>query len=261
MIELSQAAHESQMSQMSQTREPRPRPALSPIDILRGHPIFGKLPPNILEQLATYVTRRRVKRGSALFAKGDPGTGLMAVLSGTVKISVPSADGHEVVLNLIRAGELFGEIALLDGRPRTADATAMDDCELMVIDRRDFIPFVKNQPNIALNLIEILCARLRHTSEQVEDLMFLSLPARLAKTLLKLANRSDSDKRSATFTITQRELSQMIGMSRESTNKQLRAWEKRNWVRLGRGTLTIVNAGALAEISEDGADYGNGSRL
>jgi CRP-like cAMP-binding protein len=155
------------------------------------------------------------------------------------------------VLNLIHTGELFGEIALLDGRPRTADATAMEDSELMVIDRRDFLPFVREQPEIAVNLIEILCARLRRTSEQVEDLMFMSLPARLAKTLLRLANLDGSENKPVQFAMTQRELSQMIGMSRESTNKQLRAWEKRKWVRLDRGMLTVLDAIALSEIGED----------
>jgi CRP/FNR family cyclic AMP-dependent transcriptional regulator len=223
----------------------------TPTEVLRAHPIFGQLPGDVIAQLGTYATRRRVRRGARIFAKGDPGTGLMAVLQGSVRISVPTVDGREVVLNLMQAGEIFGEIALLDGQPRTADAIAAEDCELMVIDRRNFIPFVHEQPQVAVHLIEILCGRLRRTSEQVEDLMFGSLPGRLARLILRLAK--DNHAAMPELTITQQELSQMIGMSRERTNKQLRAWEKRKWLRLNRGKVMVLNAGALAGVGDSEA--------
>src|SRR5439155_1395031 len=105
--------------------------------LLRRHPLFGAIGPELLERLSSYATTRAVHRGDSIFAKGDPGNSLYAVCAGTVKISVPSADGKDAVFNLVGEGEIFGEIALLDGRPRTADATAMSDCELMVIARRD----------------------------------------------------------------------------------------------------------------------------
>jgi CRP/FNR family cyclic AMP-dependent transcriptional regulator len=146
----------------------------------------AKFPPAVIEHLGTYVTRRSVRRGATIFAKGDPGTALMAVLWGSVKISASSSSGHEAVLNIINPGQVFGEIALLDGQPRTADAVAMADCELMVIDRRDFIPFLRREPDVAIKLIETLCARIRRTSAHVEDVMYLSLRERLAKTLLEL---------------------------------------------------------------------------
>jgi CRP/FNR family transcriptional regulator, cyclic AMP receptor protein len=137
---------------------------------------------------------------------------------------------------------------LLDGQPRTADAVAMTDCELMMIDRRDFIPVLRREPDVALKLIETLCARIRRTSEQVEDVMYLSLPARLAKTLLELAGGLEASARQRDVRITQRELSNIIGMSRESTNKQLRAWEKRKWLRLERGGIVLVNPGAMGKL-------------
>src|SRR6202011_5932621 len=129
-------------------------------------------------------------------------------------------------------GQVFGEVALLDCRARTADAVAMTDCELMVIDRRDFIPFLHREPNVALKLIEILCARIRRTSAQVEDVMYLSLPARLAKALLELSGGVEASATRHKVHIAQRELGNVAGMSRESTNKQLRAWEERGWVHL-----------------------------
>ena len=120
----------------------------------------------------------------------------MGVLSGAVKISVASSDGRDVVLNIIHEGEIFGEIALLDGHPRTADATAMTDCEaFIVIERRDFLPFLRSQPDVTLKFIEILCARLRWTSEQVQDVTFLSLQTRLAKALASAHRRYRRAKR------------------------------------------------------------------
>ena len=152
--------------------------------VLRNHYLFGKL-----NREGTSIAWRpassakTAKRASTIiFAKGDPGTSLFAICRGAVKITVPSIDGHDAVFNLIGKGDIFGEIALLDGRPRTADAIAITDCELFVIERRDFLPLVREEPEIALKLIEILCARLRpEPPSRLGDLMFLHLPGRLAK--------------------------------------------------------------------------------
>jgi len=231
-----------------QMAPPRPPPdeAGDKLALLRGHSLLGQLPPAVLEHLGSYMRRWSLPRGTAIFAKGDPGTGLMGVLAGTVKISVPSADGRDIVLNIIREGEIFGEIALLDGCPRTADASAMTDCELMVIERRDFIPFLSSHPELMMKIIEILCARLRRTSEQVQELTFLDLPASLAKALLRLIDEAESTRK---VTITQREISQIIGRSRESTNKQLRAWAKEGLIRLERGAITVLQRERLAEVA------------
>jgi CRP/FNR family transcriptional regulator, cyclic AMP receptor protein len=215
---------------------------------LRNHPVFRELPPAVLEHLGTYMTRRKVPQGAMIFAKGDPGTTLMAVLSGAVRISVSAGNGHEAVLNIIKPGQVFGEVALLDGRARTADAVAISDCELMVIDRRDFIPFLQREPDVVLKLIEILCARIRRTSAQVEDVMSLSIPARLAKALLDLSGGVEASAAKRKVRIAQRELGNIVGMSRESTNKQLRAWERREWVHLERGSIAVVDAEALMKL-------------
>jgi CRP/FNR family cyclic AMP-dependent transcriptional regulator len=230
----------------------RPRDRLS---LLRNHPLFRDLPPTVIEHLGSYMKTRRVARGTSIFAKGDPGTGLMGVLAGTVKVSVASAEGKDVVLNVFHEGEVFGEIALLDGRPRTADATAMSDCELIVIERRDFVPFLSAHSDVMLKFIEILCSRLRRTSEQVQDITFLNLPTRLAKTLLQLTAAEDGSAASRKAAVTQREISQMIGISRESTNKQLRTWAKRGWIRLERGGVTVVAADKLAAVAAEGSEF------
>jgi CRP/FNR family cyclic AMP-dependent transcriptional regulator len=237
---------------MAAPRDIKPAP-VDRLSLLRNHPLFREFAPRILEQLASHMTRKSVPRNTIIFARGDPGSGLMGVLSGTVKISLLSTDGRELVINLIQPGEIFGEIALLDGHPRTADATTVSDCELIMIERRDFIPFVQSQPEVAIKFIEVLCARLRRTSGQLEDAVFLNLPARLAKTLLHLTGNSDKGA-TRKLPITQRDLSQIIGMSRESTNKQLRNWAERKWVRLERGSITILQPDALAEVAEEDVD-------
>ena len=175
------AAHRAQMARPGQ-RSSAVRPLLGQCELV----LFRDLPPPVIEHVGSYMKTRKVARGTTIFAKGDPGTGLMGVLAGTVKVSVASADGKDIVLNLFHEGQVFGEIALLDGRPRTADAIAMSDCEFVVIERRDFVPFLSSHPDVMLKFIEILCSRLRRTSEQVHDITFLNLPTRLAKTLLQL---------------------------------------------------------------------------
>jgi CRP-like cAMP-binding protein len=165
-------------------------------------------------------------------------------------VTSPSAEGKDAVFNLINEGAIFGEIALLDGRTRTADAVAVTDCQLMVIDRRDFLPLLRSQQELAIKIIDVLCARLRRTSEQVEDIMFLDLPGRLAKALLRLTDEASTKDRK--LTITQGEIGEIIGMSRESTNKQLREWQERKWIKLERGGISILVPVALRAIAERG---------
>src|SRR6516165_7986552 len=220
--------------------------------ILRDHYLFGKLTAQQIESLSACVVTRSVKRGTNIFAKGDPGTSLCAIGAGTVKISVPSVDGKDAVFNVLGKGAIFGEIALLDGNPRTADAIAVTDCELFVIDGRDFIPLIREEPEIALKIIEILCSKLRRTTEQAEEIMFLDLPSRLAKALMRLPGADTSGTGERKISITQKDLGSIIGMSRESTNKQLRIWESKKWVRLERNAVVILATDSLATIAELG---------
>ena len=217
--------------------------------VLRQHPLFQELNAEALDQLCRYAKSRAVRRGTIIFSKGDPGNSLYAVVKGTVKIGVTSAVGREAVFNIITPGEIFGEIALLDGGERTADAVATTDSELLVVDRREFMPFVKNQPILAIKLIELLCVRLRWISDHVEQVVLPHLPGRLARALIRLAEKNAATTVKQRLTVTQLELGQMVGMSRESINKQLRAWSKRNLVRLERGGIAILNRRGLDEIA------------
>ena len=175
------------------------------------------------------------------------------MISGTVKISISSPDGRNAILNLIGAGEIFGEIALLDGSARSADAIANTTCELFTIDRREFIPFVRSQPALAMKFIELLCARLRWTSDQVEQIILQNLPGRLASALLRLTEKHKLGPQGRTIAITQQEISEMVGMTRESINKQLRAWAARDWVRLEHGAIVVLKAEPLQTLAEAGS--------
>ena len=228
-------------------------PASNKLSVLRKHPIFSDLAPDALDQLCRYAQPTSLKRGATLFAKGDPGHSLYAVISGTVKISVSSPDGRNAILNLIGAGEVFGEMSVLDGRVRSADAIANTNCEILVIDRRDFLPFVHSQPALAMKFIELLCGRLRWTSDQVEQIILQDLPGRLASALLGLTEKRKLENASRTIAITQQEISEMVGMTRESINKQLRAWAARDWLRLEHGAIVVLNADPLRELVEVGS--------
>lgn len=213
--------------------------------LLRAHPLFGEFGSEVHDRLSTYAKIKNIKRGTTIFVKGDAGTCLFAVCDGVVQVTAPSAEGKNAVFNLIRAGEIFGEIALLDGKPRTADAVAFTDCSLMVIERRDFIPLLRSQPDITIRLLEVLCSRLRRTTEQVEDLMFLDLRSRLVKTLLRLSEMAKPDHGIA---ISQQDLSQIVGMSREMINKQLQIWVKEASISLKRRRITVLEPDVLVRL-------------
>ena len=228
------------------------RAVSSKLSVLRKHPYFADLEPEAFEQLCRYAKHTTLKRGASIFCRGDPGNSLFAVISGTVKISISSPDGRNAILNLIGAGEIFGEMGVLGGAPRSADATANTACEFFVIDRREFLPFVKSQPALSMKFIELLCGRLRRTSEQVEQIILQNLPGRLASALIGLTEKRKLEP-SRAIAITQQEISEMVGMTRESINKQLRAWANRNWVRLEHGAIVVLDAESLREIAEAGS--------
>jgi CRP/FNR family transcriptional regulator, cyclic AMP receptor protein len=225
------------------------------IALLRGHPVFDALTPAQMIQLVSLTCARRIASGTTLFMKGDTGAELFTVVSGTVKITVPSSDGREAVFNLVHAGEIFGEIALLDGQPRTADAVALTDCELMVIERRDFLSFVDCEPKVAKKLIALLCARLRVASIRMEEMVFFNLQARLAHLLVRLLQEHDAAHKKR-LAITQQKVSEMLGTSRESVNKQLQIWAKRKVIALKRGAIVVLEPQLLKGLVGAGDDFG-----
>ena len=175
----------------------------------------------------------------------------MAVLDGQIRISSTAAGGREVVLAILRSGEIFGEIALIDGGERTADATAMTDCNILIVDHRDFIPFLERRGDLCVKLLRILCRRLRQTDEQVEAALFERLEGRVAKALIRLAADDGNAGKPNTpirLRVTQQELAGMVGASRESVNKQLHVWQRGGFVELGKRQIVIRDPSALEEL-------------
>jgi CRP/FNR family cyclic AMP-dependent transcriptional regulator len=223
--------------------------------ILSQHFLLKNLSDADLSRLAEMATMRSYQSNEVVFLKGDPGNAMMAVLSGRIRISSYSPEGREVVLNVMYPGEVFGEIALIDGGERTADAFAMEPSQLLVLSRRDFLPFLEHNPQVCVKLLEVMCQRLRWTSAQVEDFFFLDLRSRLAKKLLYLLDRRGDTTASDGQThvrINQQMLAGMIGTSREAVNKQLRAWEEAGVIDVKRGVITVLKRDVLARTVEEG---------
>jgi CRP-like cAMP-binding protein len=219
--------------------------------IFERHLLFGKLSASEIDSLISYARVERYPAGREIFAKGSPGQSLMAVLGGSIKISSLSSDGKEVVFRIINAGEIFGEIGALDGEERSADATAMTDCELLVLNRRDFLPVLENRVDLCMILLRILCRRLRQTSEQVEDVMFRHLEPRIAKALLQLAESvglHGLQSTSVELHLSQRELGNMAGGSRESVNKILQNWHRQGLIDLAKASVLIRDLEALRRL-------------
>src|SRR6266850_5284874 len=154
--------------------------------LLAECPLFSGLRGEERNSLVARAHMRKFAAGENIFMMDEPGDSMMAVLSGNVRISVSSPEGKEIILAILNPGEAFGEIAVLDGKGRTADAKALTECSLAVLDRRDVIAFFERHPQAWLKLVEVLCERLRVTDQQIAEVALLELPARLAKAMLRI---------------------------------------------------------------------------
>lgn len=221
--------------------------------LLAGHSVLGRLKPVEIDQLLRFAVTRQFAAGETIFHRADAGNSMMSIVSGRVKVGVTGPDGREAVLAILGPGEILGEMAIFAGYPRSADATALEASELLVLNRRDIIPFLERHPEITIRLLGIVCERLRRTSEAIEDRTFLTLPARLAKALLNLGSSSGAPPAAGTrvnLNISQKTFASLLGTSRESLNKQLRAWSHAGLIRLGRGYLVIERPEALASAAK-----------
>jgi CRP/FNR family transcriptional regulator, cyclic AMP receptor protein len=199
---------------------------------------------------------RRVPAGETIFLMGSPGDSMMAVISGNIRISVTSADGREIVLSILTDRDVFGEIAMLDGKERTADARAMTPCTLAILERRDVLAFLERHPSAWQRLVEVLCFRLRHTDQHIAEIALLQLPVRLAKVLLRMsrvdATPAAGRKQEVRIQLSQRELGNFVGAARESVNKCLREWQRAGIVRIESSLITIADRDTLEELAAQG---------
>jgi len=206
-------------------------------------PLFAGLPPPEMERLGALVRARRYRRGEVIFLEGDAGSSLCIIAIGRVRIVLSGADGREVVLNVYGPGDFFGEFALLDGEPRSADAIAQEPCLLYWLTRNDFLAFLESHPRAASTLLAVLSRRLRHTTRVVQDAAFRDVPARLARVVLDLVTtrgRPHGDRVLVDGRFTQSELASMVGASRETVNKALRGFERSGLLRHERGVITVM---------------------
>lgn len=226
-----------------------------PIDrqaVLAENSLLKHLEPADRARLAEYAQVVRFAADAVIFQRGDAGDSMMAVVTGRVKICAHSEDGKELILNIIKPGEVFGEISLIDGEPRTADAAALEPAQLLVLERRDFQRHLEQNPRVAQRLLAILCQRLRRTSAALEESLFLEVPARLARVVLHLSRAYGIPARSGTcidVKLSQSQLGAIAGITRESVNKQLGLWRAAGWISVRGGYITVAEAGALVELA------------
>jgi CRP/FNR family cyclic AMP-dependent transcriptional regulator len=222
-------------------------------EILAGHFLLRHLRADELSRLASGAALVRYRAQATIFQKGDAGGSMMAVVSGRVKICIYSADGKELVLNIIDRGGMFGEIALLDGQPRSADAVAIEAAELLVLERNRLMPFLTANPDIASRMIGVLCQRLRHTSDALEDALLRDAPSRVARGLLRLAGtfgKQEGRGLRLDIKLSQQQIGNLIGISRESTNKHIVEWTRAEILAVNNGYITILDRKALESMSE-----------
>jgi CRP-like cAMP-binding protein len=211
-----------------------------PERMIRQHYLLSALEPSEAAALLKQAHICRYQAGDTVFRRDDPGDGLYGVLAGRILATVESEGGRELILNSFGPGDFFGEIALLDGKGRTATAVARDPSDLLFLARTDFLPFIEQRPQIAIRMIALLCERVRRTTGLVEDSLFLDVAARLAKQILILgASQSGSETPPVIVRAYHAELAQMIGVSREAVSKQLSEWREAGVVRLRRGSIVI----------------------
>ena len=232
---------------------------MAPLDkraLLETNYLFRDLDPSVVERVAALAITRRLGADEVLFLKGDTGDALYGVLEGRVRISTAAPGGKEIILNVMNPGDVFGEIALLDGGPRSADAAAMTAATLLAIRRWEFLDLMEREPGLARHLLELVCARVRSTSEMLEDAAFLALPARLAKRLLNLATVQGESlpDDGVALRISQSDLAQIMGTSRESINKHLQIWRREGWIGLARSRVILQDQQALQELVDLGAE-------
>ena len=213
-------------------------------DVLARALLFQGLTPEAAEELSSGLVRGTAQRGAVVFSEGEEGDSLYIVLSGKVKIGRTTADGRENMIAVLGPGEIFGELSLFDPGPRTATATAVTDCELAKLDHGTLAPWLSKRPEVSEQLLRTLARRLRRTNDQLADLVFTDVPGRVAKALLGLAERFGTAEGSGVrvrHDLTQEELAQLVGASRETVNKALADFAARGWLQVDSRSVLLLD--------------------
>ena len=212
-----------------------------------------------VDERAKLIARAQIRKYAAdetIFLKGSTGHSMMVILSGNVRISMPSPDGNEIIFGILVAGQIFGQIAMLDGKERFADARAAGECRLAILNRRDVLTFLEQHPHAWVAIVGALCERLRSADEQMAEIALMSIPVRLAKALLRITSiEPQTGNRLSQVPLSQREIGRLIGATRESVNRWLSHWQRMGILQIGENLITVVDRHAL----EDRAQLANAS--
>lgn len=227
------------------------RHVMDRLGLIKQMPLFADLGEADLENLSRDLLRRQYRQGEAIFQQGDPGQMLYLVESGQVRIYIQDEEGQETSVTLCGPGDMFGELAVIDGLPRSASAVAMDDTVVHILGRDRFREHMRRSPQLALNFMKTLSVRVRYSTQQVSSLALLDTPGRLARKLLELAHdhgQAEPGGVRINLTLTQSDLASLIGATRESVNKALGAFRRQGLILTRPGHIVIVEPDVLREL-------------
>lgn len=222
-------------------------------ELVRSVPLFRSLDQEAAQALLQQMRPLELARGKELFAENDPGDALYIIASGKMKIGRRASDGRENLLAVLGPGEMLGELSLFDPGPRTASAVAVSDVRLLELGHIDMLHWLSGRPEVARFLLGALARRLRRTNEALADLVFADVPGRVAKTLLELSQRFGKKTDAGvqvTHDLTQEELAQLVGASRETVNKALAEFANRGWIRTEARSVVLLDVGRLERRSQ-----------
>ena len=215
---------------------------------MRQAPLFAALDDEAAAALRASTIEVHLVKGQDLFMEGEPGDRMFVITDGKIKLGHTSTDGRESLLAILGPGELLGELSLFDPGPRTATATALTDASLIALGHSALRPWLTGRPEVAEALLQALAQRLRRTNEAMADLVFSDVPGRIAKILLELGEkfgREMPDGLHVTHDMTQEELAQLVGASRETVNKALADFASRGWIRLESRSVVLIDVDRL----------------
>jgi CRP/FNR family cyclic AMP-dependent transcriptional regulator len=226
-------------------------PASEARDFLAGLPLFYGLEEASLLTLAQASKFSKVEKGQFIFFQSDPADKVYLVRSGVISIVLESPDGREMVINEMRLGELFGEVGVLTGQPRSTSAIARKEGILLELPKQAFLAVLADEPPLARRILDMTANRLRRSSERESALAFLDAQARLARLLLELEDLEEQKTEKGYVTISQEELAQRTGQTRQTVAKALGRWRRAGWLITGRGHIMILNRAALAKLEQE----------
>lgn len=217
-------------------------------DVLSQAPLFVALDDEAASALRSTMVEVKISRGDELFKEGDAGDRLYVIVEGKIKLGTTSSDGRESLLAVLGPGEMFGELSLFDPGPRTATATAITDSKVLELGHEDLGPWLSGRPVVSQELLKALAQRLRRTNEALADLVFSDVPGRVAKALIELSEKFGTRRDDGLYVshdMTQEELAQLVGASRETVNKALAEFAQRGWVKLEPRAILLVDTDRL----------------